>query len=298
MAFNGIFGDTIQGKDGPVSTSQNLDGKTVGLYFAGRSSDFTPDLIKTYKACKANSKVFEVVFASIDDTEDDRIAGAKGMPWLSIPANDPEKVAALQKRFDATETPKLLVLDSTAQIITNEGVAAVLNDPYAAAFPWPKIEEGVENKKEQKQEETPESSASKAHNAKIQELLEFEPKVVQFEPTLLEPMSLVDDTEALAAFREDYQKLQHSLRMSAKNENKFFDTCKKLMAEINKSSRSLTTLTWYLAQDLGKKEQAKEKIKENRQSKLTYQAEVNAKKTRNRRVGSSEEEARTRSRRK
>lgn len=279
MAFNAILGDNLQGKDGLVSTSQNLEGKTVGLYFDGGACDFTPDLIKTYKACRANQKVFEVVFACVDEEESERIEVFKSMPWLSIAASDPEKVIALQKKYDALETPKLLIFDSSATLITNDGVTAILNDPYGAVFPWPKVEEVVEEKKkETKVEDTPETAAAKLHNAKIQELLEFEPKVVQFEPTLLEPLSLVDDIEALAAFREDHQKLQHSLRMSAKNENKFFDTCKHLMTTINKSSRSLTTLTWYLAQDLGKKEQAKEKIKEHRNAKLVYQSEVNAKK--------------------
>mmetsp|Transcript_12771 Transcript_12771/g.24611 ORF Transcript_12771/g.24611 Transcript_12771/m.24611 type:complete len:1085 (+) Transcript_12771:101-3355(+) len=283
----GIFGDSLLSQDGPVNTSQSLENKTVGIYFVARDSEFTPDLIKTYRACKGNKNVngnkwnFEVVLVSADLEQADFDANFATMPWLAVPFTDRDRMSDLIKTYEGAETPKLVLLDSSGSVITNEGVASVLNDPYAANFPWPKVEESQESEKESKEEiETPEASASKAHNAKIQELLEFEPKVVQFEPQLLEPMSLVEtaNAEILAAFHEDYQKLQHSLRMSAKNENKFFDTCKKLMAEISKSSRSLTTLTWYLAQDLSKKEKLKEDIKEHRQAKLLYQAEVNAKK--------------------
>jgi Ca2+-binding EF-hand superfamily protein/thiol-disulfide isomerase/thioredoxin len=86
--FVDLFGPELVGKEGPVSTSAALEGKIVGVYFSAHwcppCRQFTPQLADAYSST-LKSKGFEVVFVSMDRSEDDFKAYHGSMPWLARP---------------------------------------------------------------------------------------------------------------------------------------------------------------------------------------------------------------------
>jgi len=139
-AFTTLLGDTLQGKDGDVSTATALKGKTVGIYFSAHwcppCRGFTPKLAETYTKMKAAGKPFEIVFASSDRDQGAFDGYFAEMPWLTLPYSDRDRKEALSKKFKVQGIPTLVILDENGETITVDGREAVGNDPAGEKFPW------------------------------------------------------------------------------------------------------------------------------------------------------------------
>mmetsp|Transcript_49175 Transcript_49175/g.111542 ORF Transcript_49175/g.111542 Transcript_49175/m.111542 type:complete len:421 (-) Transcript_49175:214-1476(-) len=135
-----LFGPTLKGKDGDVSTSTALAGKVVGIYFSAHwcppCRGFTPKLVESYNTMKAAGKNFEIVFVSSDNDEAGFDEYYGEMPWLALPFSDREKKGALSKKFGCRGIPMFVVVDEEGKTIVKDGRTAVTNDPAGANFPW------------------------------------------------------------------------------------------------------------------------------------------------------------------
>ena len=78
---------------------------------------------------------FEIIFCSVDRSEEDYKEYIEDMPWWCLPyatSTLPKLVATLQ----AHGMPHLVVIDKEGKIITKEGANALTQDPTGKYFPW------------------------------------------------------------------------------------------------------------------------------------------------------------------
>ncbi|KAL8432042.1 hypothetical protein Efla_003483 [Eimeria flavescens] len=86
---------SLKDANGCVVSQRHLIGKSVGLYFAdGRNAkctSFLPFLLQFYKTVNegGSHQKIEVIFVSVDESEEAFKDHIKHMPWLTIDYNDP-----------------------------------------------------------------------------------------------------------------------------------------------------------------------------------------------------------------
>lgn len=138
-AFEALFGEKLQGKDGEVETKTALEGKTVGIYFSAHwcppCRGFTPKLAEFYTA-NLKEKGMEIVFVSSDRDEDAFKEYFGEQPWLALPYSNRDGKATLSKKFKVQGIPSFIILDSDGTTITKDGRSKVMGDPEGKDFPW------------------------------------------------------------------------------------------------------------------------------------------------------------------
>jgi len=139
-ALEDLFGAKLQGKEGPVSTSEALAGKNaIGIYFSAHwcppCRGFTPKLAEWYtKDLKA--KGLEVIFVSSDRDEAAFNDYFGEQPWLALPFEDRDRKDSLSKKFKVQGIPSFVILDAEGKKITTDGRGAVEKDPTGVDLPW------------------------------------------------------------------------------------------------------------------------------------------------------------------
>jgi nucleoredoxin len=100
---------------------------------------FTPLLIELYKNLKARDDTavedFEIVFCSMDRTEDEYKTYASEMPWWCLPHKSPQ-LDRLASQYGAEGIPHLVILDKNGNVIVPDGVGQVSIDQQGEDFPW------------------------------------------------------------------------------------------------------------------------------------------------------------------
>lgn len=135
-----LFGETLQGKDGEVSTSKALSGaKAVALYFSahwcGPCRGFTPEFAKWYTN-DLKAKGLEVVFVSSDKDDSSFKEYFAEQPWLALPYSARDKSNELSEKFEVSGIPSIAIVDSEGNTITTDGRSAISEDPKGEHFPW------------------------------------------------------------------------------------------------------------------------------------------------------------------
>jgi len=124
-----------------VTPSDALAGKeTVMLYFSAHwcppCRQFTPKLITLYKKLQTDSKSVELVFSSLDKSQEEYDEYTSDMPWLCMPFEAAESTA-MSKKYKVQGIPHLVVVDGvTGEIITLDGTSEVQMDADGQKFPW------------------------------------------------------------------------------------------------------------------------------------------------------------------
>lgn len=103
--------------------------------------NFTPMLVKLYQTLKARPGVedFEVVYCSLDKTDQQYQQYCAEMPWWCLSRDCPKNVLGrLANAFGASNgIPHLVILDKDGQtILVPDGVGNVSTDPDGDEFPW------------------------------------------------------------------------------------------------------------------------------------------------------------------
>lgn len=136
-----LFGDELRDrrkKKVPVST---LADKTIGIYFSAHwcppCRAFTPQLVKFHQEMTAQGKPFEIVFVSSDRDKNSmyNYMKAMDMPWPALPFGDDHK-QALSKKFKVSGIPKLVIIDSSGNLITENGRGDVGSKGAGAFDEW------------------------------------------------------------------------------------------------------------------------------------------------------------------
>ncbi|XP_009626672.1 putative nucleoredoxin 1 [Nicotiana tabacum] len=125
----------ISNEENKISVSE-LEGKTVGLYFAMAShkgcKNFTLKLADVYK--KLKQKNFEIALISLDEKYEDFKQGFETMPWLGLPFKD-KNCERLVRYFEHKLLPQLVVISPDGKTLQQNAVKLV--EEYGdQAFPF------------------------------------------------------------------------------------------------------------------------------------------------------------------
>lgn len=99
---------------------------------------FTPVLKTLYKKLKeSGGEEFELMFCSLDKTEEGYENYTESMPWLCLPFKSPllGKLANMYSDGQLS-IPLLVILDKDGSVIVLDGVGEVSIDPEGTNFPW------------------------------------------------------------------------------------------------------------------------------------------------------------------
>ena len=126
----------IVGKAGPVDPIESVTAaKIFGIYFSAHwcppCRAFTPVLASVYEEANANGKVFEVIFASSDQSQAEFDGYYKTMPWLALPFGD-ERKKALSTKFAVSGIPRLVILKADGTVIDENARGAIQGNGPAA----------------------------------------------------------------------------------------------------------------------------------------------------------------------
>nr|UXE43352.1 nucleoredoxin [Onchidium reevesii] len=136
-----LFGTEVIGKDGGnVAVSSLADKDVIGVYFSAHwcppCRGFTPALGDCYTKVTSAGKKLEIIFVSLDRSEEEGKDYFSTMPWLLLPFDSDQK-EVLTDKFGISGIPALVLIDAkTGDLITKDGRGKVQNDPNGDQFPW------------------------------------------------------------------------------------------------------------------------------------------------------------------
>uniref|UniRef100_A0A0D9W974 protein-disulfide reductase n=1 Tax=Leersia perrieri TaxID=77586 RepID=A0A0D9W974_9ORYZ len=131
--------DYVISADGIKTPISDLNGKTIGLYFGARWCPpcriFTKQLKEVYNELKTlRPGNFQVIFISMDRSEEEFQASLTDMPWLAIPYSD-RTVQELNRIFTIKGIPTLLILGPDGKAFETDG-RTIVSKYGAMAFPF------------------------------------------------------------------------------------------------------------------------------------------------------------------
>jgi len=141
-AFTPVFGAKLDGPEGDVETEVVLAEKVaIGIFFGSSGSEaskeFSTKLASTYEAL--TGKGFEIVLVCMDGTEEAFDTCFADLPGCALPFACSAEKQALVKKYEVTDTPKLIIVDPEGETIEIDGVTKVTEDPTGEDFPWPDL---------------------------------------------------------------------------------------------------------------------------------------------------------------
>lgn len=136
-----MIGDKfVDSKGKAVAADRVTKKKVLGLYFSANwckpCREFTPKLAELYEKFQKEGKDFEVVFVSMDESEEKFKEYLGEMPWLALPYDDKQTRSLLMTELEVRGLPSLVILDEDRQVITAKGREFALKDPEGLKFPW------------------------------------------------------------------------------------------------------------------------------------------------------------------
>ena len=125
--MDAIVGSHLKKQDADVPTDDAFNGiDWVAIYFGAHWAPpcrlFTGHLKKFYDEINKDNKKFEVVFVSIDGSEQAFKKNFSEMPWLAINYNDESQVNNIKQRYGVNGIPCLVIVDpKTASLVKYDG---------------------------------------------------------------------------------------------------------------------------------------------------------------------------------
>ncbi|MDF1657219.1 MAG: thioredoxin-like domain-containing protein [Verrucomicrobiales bacterium] len=136
--------EKLENSKGKKIDSSGLAGKYIGLYFSASwcapCRAFTP-LLKQFRDDHLDEG-FEVVLVNFDrsNTDKRRYIRDSGMEWPSVPGARRKASKTLMETYQVSGYPTLIILDPNGNIVTNEGVEAIISEPETVFGQWLKFE--------------------------------------------------------------------------------------------------------------------------------------------------------------
>jgi len=118
-----------------------VEGKVLGLYVSIASHPLCQKmnlkLAEHYTELLAGGLTgFEMVFISLDKTEEAFLDFYKSMPWLAVPYANTEARDGLIKALGVTSAPGLYIVGSDGVVINPTGLKPFMSDKTGDGFPW------------------------------------------------------------------------------------------------------------------------------------------------------------------
>lgn len=138
-----LFGDELRDSRKKKVSINTLTDKTIGIYFSAHwcppCRAFTPQLVDFHNEMTKQGNPFEIVFVSSDRDKSSmyNYMEEMDMPWVALPFGDDHKQALAQK-FHVSGIPKLVIIDSAGNLITENGRGDVGNNGEKAFDTWTK----------------------------------------------------------------------------------------------------------------------------------------------------------------
>ena len=134
-----FLGEQLIGKNGPVPIAALDDAPAVAIYFSAHwcppCRGFTPVLAQFYEDANEAEQQVEIVFVSLDQTQEkfDEYYGT--MPWLAVPW-DKSKIEGIQQKIPFSGIPYLVVMNRDGTIKSTTGRADVTGKGPACLADW------------------------------------------------------------------------------------------------------------------------------------------------------------------
>lgn len=130
--------DFVISADGKKVPVNDLEGKTVGLYFSmytfGGSSEFTRKLLEVYQNLKDKKENFEIVMIPLDEDEKTFKESFENLPWFSIPFGD-KSCEKLVRYFELSSLPTLVIIGPNGKTL-HSNVAEAIEEHGILAYPF------------------------------------------------------------------------------------------------------------------------------------------------------------------
>ena len=138
-----LFGKEVYDEKGEPIKAETLSADIYGIYFSAHwcppCRAFSPTLVRAYKKINRREKVFEVIFVSSDKTPAVQFDYMEemDMPWYAVKHGSKE-VAALKKKYKVSGIPKLVIIDSNGELVTDNGRSDIQSRGMNAYKDWVK----------------------------------------------------------------------------------------------------------------------------------------------------------------
>ena len=134
------IGNTFKTKSGTISLEElQASADVVAVYFSAHwcppCRGFTPVLTKFYNEVNANGKKLEIVFGSIDQSEDQFNEYFGEMPWVAIPFGDP-KIRGTMDALGIQGIPNLKVFKKDGTVTDIDGRSDVQGTGPSVISDW------------------------------------------------------------------------------------------------------------------------------------------------------------------
>jgi len=106
-----------------------------GAHWSEPSRSFLPKLHFFHELNADVKRDYQIIFCSLDKSEDDYMTYIEEMPWWCLPYA-PSTLPKLVTSLQANTMPHLVVIDAEGKIITKDAVGALTQDPTGKHFPW------------------------------------------------------------------------------------------------------------------------------------------------------------------
>ena len=134
-----VVGDKFLSGETEINADTVVKSKLVGIYFSAHwcppCQHFTPTLANFYKEVNSKETLMEIIFANFDKEKSKFDEYRSQMPWIAIPYGD-KRLAALASKFHISGIPHLVVLDSTGNVLVQNGRPDVEKKGSAAYQEW------------------------------------------------------------------------------------------------------------------------------------------------------------------
>ena len=133
------LGTELVGKDGPVPLSALDSAPAVAIYFSAHwcppCRGFTPVLSEFYKDVNEDSKQLEIVFVSLDQSQQQFDEYYGEMPWLAAKW-DKNQIQAIQQKIPFSGIPYLVVMNKDGSVKSTNGRADVTSQGPGCLSSW------------------------------------------------------------------------------------------------------------------------------------------------------------------
>jgi len=129
-----------------ISSADLVNYDVVGIFISagwcGQCHSFSNTLKRVYNEVnRIPENKFEVVLCSLEKTEHSFNEHFSNMPWCAIPFNMKELRENVGISLWLRGVPKLILFDSSGEIITKNGKKVVLGSNAVSEFPWKNYQE-------------------------------------------------------------------------------------------------------------------------------------------------------------